>query len=128
MYTKLINQGFDVVEGLTYGAERKKVIGYMYSGSAVLQKDNVKVFLSLWWHGPDETTLQEIEENLSLRAVEVSGKYYDLYWHARWIENTLWIHPEGWFRNNELREKVNGYKNFTTEELKDLGFFPVLSI
>ena len=128
MYTKLINQGFDVVEGLTYGAERKKVMGYMYSGNAVLQKGNVKVFLSLWWHGPEEVTYQEIEENLGLRAVEIAGKYYDLYWYARWVENTLWIHPEGWFKNNELREKVDGYKNFTEEELKNLGFFPVLSI
>ena len=127
MYTKLINQGFDVVKGLTYGAERKKVEGYMYSGSAVLQKDNVKIFLSLWWHGPDEVTYQKIEENLGIRAIEISGKYYDLYWHSRTIGNTLWIHPEGWFRNNELREKVNGYKNFTEDELKNLGFFLVLS-
>lgn len=74
------------------------------------------------------------DQGTSLKAIEISGEYYDPYWYSRITPSGIYLHPTGWFgfepEKKALKEKVyelarsNVHK--TSEEigleLEKLGF------
>jgi len=105
--TTLLNQGATIVQPLKWNRARAKVSGYMWSGSLELEKDGVTYHFNMWHHGGDEMSEADVLEAISLKAITVDGKYYDIYWHTVMTEDEIYLHPEGWFGNKRLEKEVD---------------------
>jgi hypothetical protein len=135
----LEDKGAEVIK-FDYYPDRGKVSGRMWGGSAELKLDDTIYYLKLWWHGPeDDPGKEKIKEQLSINGIEYNGKYYDIYWHTWISDEGIFLQPEGWFYNRELREKIEKELPYRTnynfeynkqtpcDALCKLGFIEILS-
>jgi hypothetical protein len=88
------------VEPLTFRPSRPKSHGCMWDGRCVLQLGNVQFHFELWYHGGDEITLPEVQQNISLKGINTPKRYYDVHWYSLMTENEIWLHPKGWFNTS----------------------------
>lgn len=121
--------------------DRAKSEGRMWGGSAVLTRGDVTFDFMMWAHLRDDGVMrEEAEDHMSLRGVDVDGKYHDLHWSSIMTEDSIYIHPKGWFNNynleGEVREVLHGRKNYNFErdtltpeqvkQLLQLGFYKLI--
>lgn len=125
-YNDLISKGARIIENLGWYAERPKVDGYMFAGKARLGLGDIEFVFKLWHHGPEpeDMTDEEAEDYAFLDAIIRDGRYYDYYWYTVTLaDRSLWFHPTGWFRDQELRRIVDDERRtFTESRLIELGF------
>ncbi len=116
------------VDHFEFGHDRPKSHGCMWGGSADAIINGNKYQMKLWYHGGDEENCETLLPQLCLESVTVNGKFYDAYWYVLWDHKSLWLHPEGWFRDSILRDKIpHGNPNLDermlpVDELLQLGF------
>lgn len=137
-YITLINSGAKEVKPLTFYRGREKVQGYMYGGDAVLELSNIRFHFQLWHHSGNTITKKQVEQKISLKGITIKDKYYDVHWYAIMTEKEIYLHPKGWFHNDELRSnslvKKRGNYNFMRDnlsisdeaELYKAGFFKLI--
>lgn len=117
---------------------RPKVSGYMWASRGVMQRGETRLFWEMWYHGGDLPP--SLDEGMTLKGVEVAGRYYDTYWYAFITASEIWIHPGGWFQWSEARRRafwddLGGHPNYNWQVspdyphsfLQQKGFMPVVT-
>lgn len=127
---------------------RYKASGAMWGGNSSFVLPNGFTFhFDLWYHGSeDEPTQEEILEHARLKHVdlppEMQNKYpnprwkgqfingVDAYWNCIVLNNSLYLHLQGWFDDKELENKIRDRyslrTDLTEEYLTSLGFIKVI--
>ena len=98
---KLVDAGAVYVDGPDFHADRAKVMGRMWGGSAQLELKKMQFFFQLWHHGADKETLDTLKPYFRLRGIRTLDRYYDCGWYTIVTEEGIWLHKKGWFGLSE---------------------------
>lgn len=118
----------ELINDESFHRNREKAFGFMWGGSCDVEINGAKIHLELWHHGGDTETKESVKPHYTIKMV--NGK--DAYWYCCWDNESLWIHPTGWFKDHNLEDaipKVN--PNFTWRILDyprmvELGFIRLI--
>ena len=124
-YNQLIEKGAIEIKPLKIYPAREKAWGRMWSGEAILQLGKIIFKFNIWHHGPNNSfqAYKEIKEQTHPDLISLEDKSFDAYWYTVQTKDSIWLHPQGWFRDDNLNRIAEDLReNFNEDFAKQLGF------
>ena len=120
LINKLLQAGATFIIDPVVYPDRHKAQGQMWDGKCRMKLNDTEFVFQLWHHGSYDETVESLLPHFSLKGIVSKKCGYDTYWHARIVDGGILVHKTGWFRDQELREKIQT-AGLDIPELKKLG-------
>lgn len=132
LYQLLKQKGHILKEEITkLQRSREKAVGFMWDGEmTITTKDNLKIYLTLWYHVFEDEgehhwrpTLELLEQHWRPSGIpkepSPTAVFGDPAWCILYVDDHVYMHKNGWFGLNPFTGEAEKLKAALTASVKD---------